>query len=560
MGVRRNWWLMRFPWARSRSSVECTAAERKELSDGATQSSTSDRDPRLMDLIRQVIALRQSGDVQGSLDLIDRSFAEGISSNYLLDNRARALSQLNCEREAIQIWEALSKCGDLELQEKAKRLSKLAYQQQCRSVLQRVVQLSQLGHANEALSVLDVARAEGIENDMLLDNRAKALSQLNREEDAIQIWESLFESSDLKLKEKSKRLVYQYKCRSVLQHVVQLSQLGHATEALSVLDVARAEGIENDMLLDNRAKALSQLNREEDAIQIWESLFESSDLKLKEKSKRLVYQYKCRSVLQHVVQLSQLGHATEALSVLDVARAEGIENDMLLDNRARVLVQLNRHIEAISVWRQLSQSDSKKYNSILISQLVGTLQLICRSQGWNVQCFDKDVETLDKLEGGVLQECELLCGLGYTKLLIKLVDQALESGFKSPWLALAKANALIELEQFVDAKNFLNHSKESVQDQHVLVIMEDMLDALSRDVEVELVVRALVPLKAKGDLDAAQNLLVQALLQNHSCVLYEEKLQELLVERGEKNPEHQVFELFLGEAERIRDTASVSSQ
>lgn len=395
MGVRRNWWLMRFPWARSRSSVECTAAERKELSDGATQSSTSDRDPRLMDLIRQVIALRQSGDVQGSLDLIDRSFAEGISSNYLLDNRARALSQLNCEREAIQIWEALSKCGDLELQEKAKRL---------------------------------------------------------------------------------------------------------------------------------------------------------------------IYQYKCRSVLQHVVQLSQLGHATEALSVLDVARAEGIENDMLLDNRARVLVQLNRHIEAISVWRQLSQSDSKKYNSILISQLVGTLQLICRSQGWNVQCFDKDVETLDKLEGGVLQECELLCGLGYTKLLIKLVDQALESGFKSPWLALAKANALIELEQFVDAKNFLNHSKESVQDQHVLVIMEDMLDALSRDVEVELVVRALVPLKAKGDLDAAQNLLVQALLQNHSCVLYEEKLQELLVERGEKNPEHQVFELFLGEAERIRDTASVSSQ
>ena len=161
-----------------------------------------------MDLIRQVIALRQSGDVQGSLDLIDRSFADGISSNYLLDNRARALSQLNCEREAIQIWEALSKCVDLELQEKSKRL---IYQYKCRSVLQHVVQLSQQGHANEALSVLDVARAEGIENDMLLDNRARALSQLNREEEAIQIWESLFESSDLKLKEKSKRIVYQYK-------------------------------------------------------------------------------------------------------------------------------------------------------------------------------------------------------------------------------------------------------------------------------------------------------------------------------------------------------------
>ena len=395
MGVRRNWWLKRFPWARSRSSTECTGAERKELSDGATQSSTSDRDTRLMDLIRQVIALRQSGDVRGSLDLIDRSFAEGISSNYLLDNRARALSQLNREEEAIQIWEALSKCGDLELQEK---------------------------------------------------------------------------------------------------------------------------------------------------------------------SKRLVYQYKCRSVLQHVVQLSQQGHASEALSMLDVARAEGIENDMLLDNRARVLVQLNRHVEAISIWRQLSQSDPKKYNAILISQLVGALQLICRSQGWHVQYFNKDVETLDQLEGGVLQECELLRELGYTKLLIRLVDHALESGFESHLLALAKANALIELEQFVDAKNFLNHSKESVRDQHVLVVMEAMLDALSRDVEAELVLRSLAPLKAKGDLDAAQNLLVQALLQNHSCVLYEETLQDLLVQRGEKNPEHQAFELFLGEAERIRDAASMSSQ
>ncbi len=398
MGVRRNWWPKRFSWAISRSSAQCTATERKEFSDGATQSSTSDRDPRLMDLIRQVIALRQSGDVQGSLDLIDRSFAEGISSNYLLDNRARALTQLNCEREAIQIWESLSKCDDLELQEKAKRLSKLACQQQCRSVLQRVVQLSQLGH---------------------------------------------------------------------------------------------------------------------------------------------VY---------------------EALSVLDVARAEGIENDILLDNRARVLVQINRHVEAISIWRQLSQSDPKKYNAILLSQLVGALQLICRSQGWNVQCFDKDVETLDELEGGVLQECELLHGRGCAKLIIKLVDQALESGFESHWLALAKANALIELEQFVDAKDFLNHCKESVRDQHVLVTMENMLDALSSHVEVELVLRALVPLNAKGDVDAAQNLLVQALLQNHSCVIYEEKLQELLVERGEKNPEYQAFELFLGEAERIRDAASMSSQ
>ena len=398
MGRHRHWLLGRFPWTRPRSSAECAAAESNESSDCASESPLTERDPHLMDVLREVIALRQAGDVQASLALVDRSLAEGMSSNYLLDNRARALAQLNRENEAIQIWEVLSECGDLELQEKSKRLVKLARQQQCRFVLQRSVHLSQSGHAQEALAILDQAQAEGI------------------------------------------------------------------------------------------------------------------------------------------------------------------ENDVLLDNRARIFVQLNRHLEAISIWKKLSQSDPSKYNAILINQLVGALQLICRSQGWDAQYFNQDFETLDALERGVLKECELLRRRGYAQALIKLVDKALETGFESPWLVIAKANALIELENFVDAQNLLNHFKNSVQEQHALVAMEKMLDALSGDVEVELVVRAAVRFKAKGDLDAAQDLLVKALLQDHSCVVYEETLQQLLIERGEKNPTLQAFELFLGEAEKMQTAALISGQ
>ena len=398
MGRHRYWLLGRFPWTRPRSSAECAAAESNESSDCASESSLTERDPHLMDVLREVIALRQAGDVQASLALVDRSLAEGMSSNYLLDNRARALAQLNRENEAIRIWEVLSECGDLELQEKSKRLVKLARQQQCRFVLQRSVHLSQSGHAQEALAILDQAQAEGI------------------------------------------------------------------------------------------------------------------------------------------------------------------ENDVLLDNRARIFVQLNRHVEAISIWKKLSQSDPSKYNAILINQLVGALQLICRSQGWDAQYFNQDFETLDALERGVLKECELLRRRGYAQVLIQLVDKALETGFESPWLVIAKANALIELENFVDAQNLLNHFKNSVHEQHALAAMEQMLDALSGDVEVELVVRAAVRFKAKGDLDAAQDLLVQALLQDHSCVVYEETLQQLLIERGEKNPTLQAFELFLGEAEKMQTAALISGQ
>ena len=395
MAARRDWLLGRFPWARSRSTVDCAATECNQSSDCASESSPTERDPHLMDVLREVIALRQAGDVQASLALVDHSLAEGMSSNYLLDNRARALAQLNRENEAIQIWEVLSECGDLELQEK---------------------------------------------------------------------------------------------------------------------------------------------------------------------SKRLVFQQKCRCVLHRVLYFSRLGDAREALAILDRAQAEGIENNMLLDNRARIFVQLNRHVEAISIWKKLSQSDPSKYNAILINQLVGALQLICRSQGWDAQYFNQDFETLDALERGVLKECELLRRRGYAQVLIQLVDKALETGFESPWLVIAKANALIELENFVDAQNLLNHFKNSVHEQHALAAMEQMLDALSGDVEVELVVRAAVRFKAKGDLDAAQDLLVQALLQNHSCVLYEETWQELLVARGEKNPELQAFKLFLGEAEKMQTAALISGK
>ena len=395
MGRHRHWLLGRFPWTRPRSSAECAAAESNESSDCASESPLTERDPHLMDVLREVIALRQAGDVQASLALVDRSLAEGMSSNYLLDNRARALAQLNRENEAIQIWEVLSECGDLELQEK---------------------------------------------------------------------------------------------------------------------------------------------------------------------SKRLVFQQKCRCVLRRVLYFSRLGDAREALAILDRAQAEGIENNMLLDNRARIFVQLNRHLEAISIWKKLSQSDPSKYNAILINQLVGALQLICRSQGWNAQYFNQDFETLDALERGVLKECELLRRRGYAQPLIQLVDKALETGFESPWLVIAKANALIELEKFVDAQNLLNHFKDSVHEQHALAAMEQMLDALSGDVEVELVVRAADRFKAKGDLDAAQDLLVKALLQDHSCVVYEETLQQLLIERGEKNPTLQAFELFLGEAEKRQTAALISGQ
>ena len=76
-----------------------------------SQNPTSDDDPRLIDVLKRVIALHQEGDVQEFLALIDLPVADGMSSNNLLDNRSRTLIQLNCHIEAISIWRKLSQSG-----------------------------------------------------------------------------------------------------------------------------------------------------------------------------------------------------------------------------------------------------------------------------------------------------------------------------------------------------------------------------------------------------------------------------------------------------------------
>ena len=264
------------------------------------------------------------------------------------------------------------------------------------------------------------------------------------------------------------------------------------------------------------------------------------------------------NLLKQVIALRQSGDVQGSLDLVDRSLADGIFSNYLLDNRGRALIQLNRCVEAIPIWWTLYQAKPQQYESILTKQLVRILKLTCRSQGWMPQHIVQEIETLASLEASVLKECELLRGYAYTPLIVRLIDTALENQFKTPWLILIKAKALIDLKSFDAAKNLLNQLQKSVQEPSTLHSIEDILAALASDVDVERVLQHVAELKVKGDLDAAQDLLVHAMLQNPSCVLFEEKLQELLVERGEQNPQLQAFELFLGEAERMRTAASMS--
>ena len=62
-------------------------------------------------------------------------------------------------------------------------------------------------------------------------------------------------------------------------------------------------------------------------------------------------------VLEEAIRLRDEGRPDLSLALLDQAEAEGHRDGWLTDNRARALVQLQRHEEAKRLWTDLESSE-----------------------------------------------------------------------------------------------------------------------------------------------------------------------------------------------------------
>ena len=84
---------------------------------------SSDLSDELRQLLDEAIALRDQGNPDQSLELLEQQAASGVRSPWLAGNIARCLVNLDRKPEALEIWQALAQSLDAGVAEQAKEMA-----------------------------------------------------------------------------------------------------------------------------------------------------------------------------------------------------------------------------------------------------------------------------------------------------------------------------------------------------------------------------------------------------------------------------------------------------
>ena len=175
--------------------------------------------------LEEVIALRDRGQPEQSLDLVDWLEEQGLRSPWLIDNRARALAALGRNAEALPLWQRLLTDPDAAASNIASQtLEDLARQlldgllHHCafhrwtphhlptdgldpaddllHLALQEAITSRDANRAGLSLALMEEAINQGWSSPWVLDNRARALVNLDRPDEALAIWQELRTGGD----------------------------------------------------------------------------------------------------------------------------------------------------------------------------------------------------------------------------------------------------------------------------------------------------------------------------------------------------------------------------
>lgn len=368
-----------------REALQANEIEISQLPETAPQQITDLELP----ILTEAIALRNNDNEELSLRLLEICTQHGLQSELIEDNKARALFKMKRKRDAIYIWQSLLSSSNQKKRDSAhklltqlsqkllaslrtiisnnqqpirhlpeqtpKDLSKLG-----RSILKEAIALRNEQQEELSLRILESTTSAGFETDAINENRARALIKLKRNTEAVQLLQELIASKSSETQQSAKRILHTLisnllqeikkilsKNGCTIRHLPEISPPSFAglepallKEAialrrekkeqlsLSILDLTFNSGFQTEKIDDNRARALANCQKYEEAVAIWTKLKDSKNEQIQRSAVLMLERFGKKGFQQKIL--------TEVDTILskgkDRNRAVNLLTDAILQN------------------------------------------------------------------------------------------------------------------------------------------------------------------------------------------------------------------------------------